>query len=572
MATLTSGDAALVREFKADPTDRRKKQTLNTLYWETVFRSIRERTCGGGAESLKLSEIAPLLNSGLLDASIIEGADTEIKLVEKENEYEAKSITFPFSEWVEREYQRILCFDKRDALKSDIADLEHLVKIKKRDIESKIEERRSLFSSNLDDVLAAKGMANSPMKTQILGRFDKSKSMDELKTVILRQQKQVSSGKFLDVQGKRELANNLLEYQKQYQAFKNVVTELRNPTQEKELLQVSEEINVLISENIDTEIKRTRKEAELQTVSNQTAKLSPIEIDAQMSESLDYFKGLMVLCAKRARTEPFSVWIGKSRPITVARLKQVISLIEEFDPKVFKNERVQFLGMPKFIIIPGYGNSLYDWKNNAILVPTLAPGKIEESVVAGIVEYKLDMDEDKILLTSFNKLEENKQIKSLLRLKELFAKNYTVFMSMETRGYKVLPKDIRLWFNREIAPNRNEIKVPYEFDPMAMKKEEYEILRSDIEKAISDGTATSRQYYGMGIFNNFDEQFEKAVESFRKSLELSPGFMDALFNLAIMHIKRNSRREAIECFTEFLKKSPQNWWTIVCQEHLMKLR
>jgi len=396
--------------------------------------------------------------------------------------------------------------------------------------------------------------------------------MDELKTVILRQQKQVASGKFLDVQGKRELANNLLEYQKQFTAFKNVVTELRNPTQEKELLQVSEEINVLISERIDTEIKRARKETELQAVSTQTAKLSPIEIDAQMSESMDYFKGLMVLCAKRARTEAFSVWTGKSRPVTIASLKKVIGLIEEFDPKVFKNERVQFLGIPKFIIIPGYGNSLYDWKNNAILVPTLSPGKIEESIVAGIVEYKLDMDEDKILLTSFNKLEENKQIRSLLRLKELFAKSYSVFMSMETRGYKVLPKDVRLWFNREIAPNRNEIKIPFEFDPVTMKKEEYEILRSEVEKAVSDGSATPRQYYGMGIFHNYDEQFDKAVECFRKSFELAPDFFDALFNLAIMHMKRNSRREAMECFTEFLKKSPQNWWTIVCQEHLMKLR
>jgi tetratricopeptide (TPR) repeat protein len=572
LAVLSSGDLALIREFKSDPSDRRKRQTLNTLYWEVVFKTVRERTGGGQAESLGLANVASLIDSGLLEPSLIEGGDAEIRTVAKENSTAEKSLVFPFSEWVEKEYQRILNFDKRDALKSDIGDLNHQLLLKDREISSKQNERKAQFTATLEEALTAKGMNNSQTKGQILARFDKSKALDELKAGILRSQKQVATGKFLDVQGKRDLASQQQEYQKQFLAFKSVLTEIRSPVQEKELNILSDEINTLISERIDTEIKKERKEVELQGVSNLSATLSPVEIDSQMSESIDYFKGLMTLCSKRARSEAFSVWTAQIKPNTVAKLRQVIALIEEFDPKVFKNERAQFIGMPKFILVPGFGNSLYDWKNNAILVPTLSPGKIEDSVFAGIVEYKLDMDEDKALLMSYNKLEENKLIRSFLRLKEKFAKDYAVFMGMETRGYKVLPKDTRAWFNREIAPNRNEIKIPFEFDPAAMKREEYEELRRGIESSISDGKATSRQYFGMGIFHNYDEQFEKAAESFRKSFEMMPDFFDALYNLAIIHIKRSSRKEAVECLTEFLKRSPQNWWTSVCQEHLLKLR
>ncbi len=572
MATIPRNDLGLIKEYKSDPSNRKNRQALNTLYWDMVFSLIREKANGGSAEQIDLSDELPFINSGLIDKSLIEGGDEEIKAVAAENIPHKESLILQFADWIVAEYQRILNFDKQDAIKNDISDLKHQIIVKDKDIEAKKDERRSSFIAALEEALQSRGLLNSPLRDQTVCRLEKAQCLDDLKLTILRRQKEVATGKFLDVQGKRELASWQQDYLKQQTTFRNVLTEIRNPSQEKELVAVSEEINTLMAEKVDIENKMARKEVELKTLSMQSSMLSPVEVEAQLNSSLDYFKGLMSLCAKRVRAESFSVWTAQTKPITVAKLQKVIKLVEEFDPKVFKNERAKYLGLPKFIILPGFGNSLYDWKNNAILVPLFSPGKIEDSLFAGIVEYKLDMDEDKALLMSYNKIEENRGIRSIIRLKEKFAKDYSVFMGMETRGYKVLPKAIRIWFNHEIAPGRNDIKVPLKYDPVAMSREAYEAMRLEFETVSAGSSPTVEALYGMGIFNTRDELFDKAAECFEKAHALDSENLDVLYNLAMVHIKRNSRREAVERLTEFLKKSPQNWWTGVCQEHLMKLR
>jgi len=141
LAVLSSGDAALVRDFKSDPSDRRKRQALNTLYWEMLFRLLRERANGGKAESLNLGNKSDFVDSGLIDDTIIEGGESEVNIVVKENGADNNSLVFPFGIWIEREYQRILNFDKRDALSSDISDLNHQLLVKDREIAAKQEER-----------------------------------------------------------------------------------------------------------------------------------------------------------------------------------------------------------------------------------------------------------------------------------------------------------------------------------------------------------------------------------------------------------------------------------------------
>ncbi len=570
MLKLSSGDFDAIRAFKSEPSNRKHRYALNTIYWEYFYKIIRTQAEGGSAKNLNLNEYKDFINIGLLDVDLLEKGKDDLAEIQKGDVFVDDPNIFTFGSWIEKEYQHTLNFDKRDHLKTEITAIEHDLKTRSNELTAKQDDRRNVFMSTIDSVLAMRGMM--AMKNQYVTKYERIKNAEEMKYNILVNQKEISTGKFLDVKVKRDLSDKIKEQGKLVLAFKNLITELKNPVIEKEILSATEEIETLIAEIVEIESRKHKKEAALKTIVTQTATLSPQEVEAAINEVLDYFKGLMTLCAKRVKAEPFSVLAGKSKPVTEASLKNVIHMIEEFDPRVFKNDRVKYLGLPKFVIIPGHGNSLYDWKNNAILVPTVPFGRLEDSLFSGVVEYKLDMDDDKALLMSYNKLEDNKGMKSHLRLKEKFAKDYAIYMGQEIKGYKVMSKDLRNWFNHEIAPNRFEIKIPLEFDPITMSKEDYESLQHNLKSRIDNKTATAKDFYGMGIFESYNESFEKAMEYFKKAYEISPTFLDALYNLATICMKKSMRREAALYFTEFVKKSPQNWWTGVCQEHLMKLK
>lgn len=573
MIKIQASDQAGIAAFKKEPGNRKNQYFLNSLFWDNVYKLIKERSDQGRSKDLNLGKFRTFMDLGILDAGLLENGEEDFKSIvaEAETPVADKNI-FTFSQWIEQEYQRALNFDKRDLCRSEITLLDKEIEKKTAELKDKQGERRALFNASITTALSARGYRDSSQTDKYMGRYDAVARGDDLYYELQSAQKEIFSGKFMNVDLKRTLVAKNNEHQRNLEQMKSLVSEIRDPAAAKELIDMNEQVCAQINEIIELENRKVKKQAELDKIMNEAAAFSPVEIEARVNEVLDYFKGLMILSSKRVKIEPCSVATGKHRPATKTLLKKVLEQIVEFDPKVFKNDRVKYLGLPTFVLIPGLGKGLYDWKNNAVLVPTLAYGKFEEAVFAGVVEYKLDMDEDKILLTSYGGLEENKGMKSILRLKERFIKDYTTFMGQETRGYKVMAKDTRAWFTREIAPNRYEVKVPLEYDPIAMSQDEFEKLKASLLRKTQEKDADYRDHFGMGVIHAYFEEFDKAIERLKRSVELKPDFLDGIYNLGIVYMKKHLRREAGDCFADYIKKSPQNWWTSVCQEHLMRLR
>jgi len=405
-----------------------------------------------------------------------------------------------------------------------------------------------------------------------MDRFYQIENAEQLFYDISVAQKEIAGGKFLDISAKRELVQKNTEQQKLKTAFSNLLNETMDFESVKEMQGFGDSITVLTGEVIELEIAKRKMDVNLEKINAESANFSPQEIEARINEIIDYLRELVTLSSKRVHAMSLSVTALISVPATKMSVKTVLEKISEFDPKVFKNERVKYMGMPNFVIVPGYGKSLYDWKNNAIIIPSLSYGKLDESIFYGVIEYKLDADEDKVLLMEYNKIEENKGIKSHLRLKEKFSKDYVVYMSQETRGYKVLPKDTRVFFNREISPVRYEIKMPLEYDPVAMSQEAFVDLKQQLQTHVKSGQGSAEHFYGMGIIDGYYEAYDAAIENMKQALTLQPDFLDALYNLGIVYMKKHMRKEAAQCFTMYIQKTPQSWWTSVCQEYLTKLR
>ncbi|OGS33645.1 MAG: hypothetical protein A2293_10190 [Elusimicrobia bacterium RIFOXYB2_FULL_49_7] len=569
MIKLSSSDISSVATYKRAPSDRKNQYVLNSIFWDNIYKIVRESSEQGKANDLKLNRYHDFFDLGILEASLLENGEADLaKLLEESSHPVSDKHLYTFSEWIELEYQRALSFDKRDHCRNEITLLDKEIAKTTADIQEKQNERQLQFSNGASSPNAK--FVREPDK--LIARFNALSGADDLFYEIQSIQKSINTGKFLAVEDKRALVNKTTEYHKLQEQLKSLYSELRDTTLSKELVEFGEHINSLINTVIDLEGRKQKKQEELDKIVNEAASFSPVEIEARINEVLDYFKGLMVLSSKRVKLEPCAVAAGKVLPATKSKLKKIIEEIVEFDPKVFKNDRVKYLGLPKFVIIPGLGKGLYDWKNNAVLIPTLPAGRFDESVFAGIVEYKLDMDEDKILLTSFGKLEENKGVKSLLRLKEKFIKDYTIFMGQEVKGYKVMSKDLRNWFNREVAPNRSEVRIPIEYDPISMTQDAFERLKEELQKRIDSQSATSQEFFGLSVIHAYFEEWDKSLERLKRALELNPNHLEALYNLGIVYAKKHMRKEAADAFSEYVRKSPQNWWTGVCQEHLMRLK
>ncbi len=572
MSLLSQKDVCLVRNFVKDPTDRRNKLDLNSLFWEKVYDLVREAACGGEATSIDLSQYEDLFNFGIMDPSLLEDSEKAVEAIKAENTPVQNEEIFSFIEWITYQYRRLLNFDKREHLKKEIELNRKEIQRKERDIEKLVDEREEYFINSAKSVLASKGSLNSGIFNKLISRFRKIYTLDALNKEISQINYSVSQGKFLISDQKRDLVAKKKEYEKGMYAFESLITELREKEHIQKIKNFCEDVNLLVNEVIMMNAREIKFEEDLDNLKNEQLSLSPIEVEAKINGVLDYLKDMMILSSKRLRAEPLAVLTGKFKPVTKKALADILKHVEEFDPKVFNNERVQYMGPPKFVIVPGYGNGLYDWKNNALIIPTIPYKKIEDAVYMAIVEYKLDVDEEKTMINSFNKIENYRGIRSLFGLKDRFAKDYSIFMGQETKGYKVLDKPVRIWFAYEIAPSRHEVKIPIKLTSTLMKADEWKELIEDYQARTAFEDATAIDFYGMGLIHAQEEEFEEAIEMFKKSVEVDPDFLDGYFNLGIICMKKFKKQDAIQAFAQFIKRNPQSYWTGVCQEHIMRLR
>jgi tetratricopeptide (TPR) repeat protein len=233
-------------------------------------------------------------------------------------------------------------------------------------------------------------------------------------------------------------------------------------------------------------------------------------------------------------------------------------------------------GKPSILLIPGTGASVFDWKNNMILVPLVIPGNNPTaSIATGIVDYRLDVDEDRNFITSYNQIAERKTVRSSVELRNLLTKDYVAWMTSEYNGFRVLSKLVKEWFEHSVAPSRNEICTPPEYRTFALSPTEFEAqfkeLEAKIEQedmvGISDSFLWSGSilYYQKGIF-------EKSLELLKVLLIRNPDAGIVWYNAGMVAMKLMRKPEAIDYFNQYANRYPQTWWARTAREHLRRLQ
>lgn len=166
------------------------------------------------------------------------------------------------------------------------------------------------------------------------------------------------------------------------------------------------------------------------------------------------------LMAKQSRMEYNAIMDedGYAGLFDMKSLEQILLDVLYADIGMFDVSRVRMYGTPRILLIPGKGLGTYDWSDHTMLLP-VSPigGDLMKSAAFACASFRWDADEERILKDSYSVLPENKK-KNLMDLNSAFAKDYHIWSSKETKGFRVMPKNHFTWFSGHFKKDTNILK------------------------------------------------------------------------------------------------------------------
>ncbi|MGD9200991.1 MAG: hypothetical protein PVI26_05480, partial [Chitinispirillia bacterium] len=465
----------IINQFRKDMTDSEIANKLGTVYWHTLLKNIKELIANNENIELFCRNEYDFINIGIID-SLFDNA--------KEVRYQLNKNTFSFNylkvqvvtEWLNSIIDKIKGVVEADAISQSVKQISLQQKKIDKEISSIQEARKKLlikeFTHNSDKI--------------ILSQIQELTHTDQRQLVYLQKKNIMAEGPVYSVEDRRLLAQQTKNIEKDLSKREMLYNQIKTPECKTLIRKYNTSINELFAKKVTLEKDTIKKEKELSEIKNTQSSLSAGELEERIISECKYLRDLIKLSANRLHIENCSILLSNKKFFTREKLYNCLERILEFDPKIFKNRKVEIHGRPGVLLVPGNGNGIYDWKNNNLVIPMFpVSGDFMVSVANSMIEYRLDVDEDKYILNSYQKLTENKNVKSHIALRSNLTKDYIKWMNSEYQGYKVLSKESRIWFEHEIAPNKNDIFCPPQYRPFETSPEKFRILLGTVEKRLA---------------------------------------------------------------------------------------
>ncbi|MBD3392392.1 MAG: hypothetical protein GF418_10005 [Chitinivibrionales bacterium] len=565
---LDDSSRQVVQNFMAEPTDARATYALGALYWSTVTSRI-------GALLQEKKDIREFVdaerefvNFGLLN-EVREDADAvRLTLTGDAGSYPHLRIRV-FSEWLIETIEEIVEGNQKELLEQDIKRARIQIERFNKEIASTQESRKELILTHLGE-----GGSSVPSGA-LLAQVARLTQGDQLLFDSLKTKKAIAKGVFFSVEQRRAFVGRENQLQKAQAQCEGLVSRIQGKDERAALHNIENRISEIFSKIIALEDSIVRMEKRIEEIKEKQDTISPAEVESRALRAIEYVRDLVKLCARRLRIESCAILRPKDPFFTIQELCACFDRIQEFDPRVFCNERVNYLGKPSVLLVPGNGNAIYDWKNNEFIVPLVPPGgDFVGSIASAIIEYRFDVDDDKKLLNSYMKLPENRGVKSIYRLKKQLTKDYVSWMTSEYKGYRVLSKDAKKWFEHEIAPSRKDIFCPPEYQQFNISTKEFRSLLENVESRLGEEASEhpAEDRWIASILNYQQGKFERAFEHIQSLLEDDSQHLFGYYNLGHIGMKISRKQDAIRGFSEFSKRNPQSWWAGVARDHIRRLQ
>ena len=561
---LSEPSAAAIQEYIETPAKQRSLTLLGGIFWRTLTDQVTELIHNAQDIGQFLASETDFINFGLTKELFEDLGEVASAITNGSKHYPPISIRL-LTEWVADTFSKIYRADKKEILDRDIKRFE----LERKQLARECEEQQSGRKGLLQNEFAGS------TDRALLQTIDCLTATDALYRQNLQIKHASAKGTFLSVEERRVCAARTMRYQEEMEKAEMLFSRVKSDEGRASLRAFNAQIYELMEKGALCEARIKTKQQELLVIENETQALSAIEVEGRIRTELEYVRDNARLSARRLRLAACSILVPGMPFFSFEKLIACFDRILEFDPALFNNDRVKLFGRPTALLVPGNGNAVYDWKNNQFVIPLVpAGGDFMGSIATGVIEYRLDVDEEKKMMTSYQRILENKNVKSIVVLRAKMTKDYLTWMTAEYNGFKVLGKDTRAWFEHEIAPKKNEIFCPLEYQPFVLNQEQLKKVAGDIEERLSrdDNPTKLEDLWGASILAYQQGRNAEALELLQALLRANGEHVFAYFNLGIIAMKIMNKREAAAAFLEFIKRNPRSWWTSVATEHLRRLQ
>ncbi|MCB9933562.1 MAG: hypothetical protein H6841_09090 [Planctomycetes bacterium] len=322
-----------------------------------------------------------------------------------------------------------------------------------------------------------------------------------------------------------------------------------------------------------------RRGLEQQVMEQESAarRVTVVETRKALLRELDAVAGLLRLAARYAHVTECAVPVDEHvEYIDPGVAADAMEHILQFDPRLIDNPQSARFGLPELLLAPGIGDGVFDARRNRWVVPQRCVGGAIASLAHGAVMYRLEVDAgelNKALLASYREsIPANRGIRANLKLRNGLIRDYVNWMTREAFGEEVLSRETREWFERHVAPNKEQPWIPANLRGCS------EHRLNQFKRELACGARGAESEYEAGVTEwllsprDAESIREKALPCLMRAVELDPGHRAATWSLATLHMQLGEYQQAIDRFRRFTEISPKSWWTLKAIELCARCR
>lgn len=250
-----------------------------------------------------------------------------------------------------------------------------------------------------------------------------------------------------DEETRRELSQQRKAYLDAENAALLFVSSVRkreeDPLPEKEyekFMLIHNYVRGLAKKILYTQISESKIARNAKKITDACAELSPQMRRGELRAMIIKKREYLLVPAKNARCDSSFLCRPDSMPISYAKDFEMFIHFNSNDMDMFNVPRVRMYGIPPVIFIPGQGLGTYDWSDHSFLIPAFPTIKEGQSIAYALGTFRWDADEDRKVRAPYETIKENRK-KSLLTLASSFYRDYSIWMTKERLGYRVLSRE-----------------------------------------------------------------------------------------------------------------------------------
>ncbi|MCB9894425.1 MAG: hypothetical protein H6839_08245 [Planctomycetes bacterium] len=331
-------------------------------------------------------------------------------------------------------------------------------------------------------------------------------------------------------------------------------------------LAASEAVEASVAHLLELHGKRRGLEKQILEQQAAARRVTEAEVKKALRRELDAVAGLLRLAARYAHvTEcavPVDTGVEFIDPNTAA---DSVAHILRFDPRLIDNPLAARFGPPELLLAPGVGDGVYDSGRNRWVVPQRCTGSAIESLAHAAIMYRLEVDASEMnkgLLASYREsIPANRSVRANLKLRNGLVRDYVTWMTREAIGDDALPRETREWFERHIAPNKEQPWVPFDL----RGRSEHQLVQA-LREAGAAGETAEREYRAGVIEWLLDPRAEQVIRQrvmprLNRAIKLDPEHRAAVYSAAALNMQLGEFQKAISGFRRFTEIAPTSWWT-----------